>query len=372
MENNEWVPIHNLEISRQGEIRTRDGKHLDPQPSRDGYVSVGCLINGERKRALAHRLVALAWIPNPESKPLVNHINGDRSDNRVANLEWATPKENADKKVFPSTSNPRNSRAVIQMSLDGAELHTWQSVKEAATARGTLNTAEIIKCCRGERSSCLGYVWKYADAATIAGEIWRTATTNKGLYQISSEGRIKNRNGALLAGTKNGMGYLMIKACNALVHRLVAIAFPDLCPKGEGCEIVNHKDGNKTNNRVTNLEWTSSSGNLRHASSMGLLKTTAVKCLKADGSVQLFSSVESASRQTGVNRRGIWAAHTGKFSQAGGFRWEKISDRAEIEQYELAQFLDKAHAESEAEKERASKAPTYGLSDEDMDALLAF
>ena len=60
---------------------------------RSGYILTEFKINGMRKHARVHVLVSRAFIPNPENKPYVNHINGIKHDNRAVNLEWATPKE---------------------------------------------------------------------------------------------------------------------------------------------------------------------------------------------------------------------------------------------------------------------------------------
>ena len=61
----------------------------------EGYKRVKLTQNGKRKSFLIHRLVALAYIPNTYNKPIVNHINSNRTDNRVENLEWVTHKENS-------------------------------------------------------------------------------------------------------------------------------------------------------------------------------------------------------------------------------------------------------------------------------------
>lgn len=66
-----------------------------PTPDKDGYLCVGIKINGKNTTRKIHRLVAEAFIPNPENKPEVNHKNGVKSDNRIDNLEWATAKENS-------------------------------------------------------------------------------------------------------------------------------------------------------------------------------------------------------------------------------------------------------------------------------------
>lgn len=93
----EWVnspvfPDH-YEVSSLGEVRNSNGKVLKPNTDKYGYLYYVLCVDGIRKTVKAHRLVANAFIDNPENKPTVNHLNGIRHDNRVSNLEWATWKE---------------------------------------------------------------------------------------------------------------------------------------------------------------------------------------------------------------------------------------------------------------------------------------
>lgn len=83
--------LDDYEITRKGQvINKHTGKTLKPQPNDKGYgrVHIG------RKFYFVHRLVAELYVPNPDGKPQVNHINGDKTDNRADNLEWVTNKEN--------------------------------------------------------------------------------------------------------------------------------------------------------------------------------------------------------------------------------------------------------------------------------------
>ena len=83
------------EVDRQGNIyRIGNDKPKYQSVNRDGYKVVGLWKNNKSTAKTVHRLIALAFLPNPENKPCVNHINGDKQDNRLENLEWATYSEN--------------------------------------------------------------------------------------------------------------------------------------------------------------------------------------------------------------------------------------------------------------------------------------
>lgn len=73
----------------------RKGVMLTPQKDRDGYLLVGLKRGGKEYKAKVHRLVAEAFIPNYDNKPIVNHLDGDKGNNAVNNLEWCTDRENS-------------------------------------------------------------------------------------------------------------------------------------------------------------------------------------------------------------------------------------------------------------------------------------
>lgn len=96
-----WKPVRGYEeryeVSNLGNVRNKETLNvLKPQTNRYGYLQVNLYVCGHstRKMKTVHRLVAEAFIPNPENKPFIDHINTIRTDDRVENLRWVTAKEN--------------------------------------------------------------------------------------------------------------------------------------------------------------------------------------------------------------------------------------------------------------------------------------
>lgn len=81
-------------IREDGVVTSRFGRTINPQVGRNGYIRVELWSNGRGRKYLLHRLLAAAFIPNPEGKPQVNHIDGDPANNDLGNLEWVTQSEN--------------------------------------------------------------------------------------------------------------------------------------------------------------------------------------------------------------------------------------------------------------------------------------
>lgn len=149
-------------VSTEGEVRKDKTNYILTQSVQQDYKFVTLLINGHQKRMRVHRMVAETFIPNPLQKPYVNHINGNRGDNNVENLEWVTPAENSQHAVAQGLWNKGKSRPVVQYNLDGIEMATYPSAAEAARQTGC-SQSKITMCCRRQRETTNDYQWRYFD-----------------------------------------------------------------------------------------------------------------------------------------------------------------------------------------------------------------
>ena len=121
-----------------------------------GYVQYQPVKDNKKKEYKAHRLVAKAFLPNPDDKLEVNHIDGDKHNNRIDNLEWATTSEN---QVHAHYVLGKGIKAIKQLARNGNYIRTWRSIKEASATLG-IDASDISNASRGKRLSAGGYKWQ--------------------------------------------------------------------------------------------------------------------------------------------------------------------------------------------------------------------
>ena len=136
-----------------------------------GYPVVVLSKNGKHATKYVHRLVADAFIPNHDNKPLINHIDGCKTNNAVVNLEWVTARENvthahinglADVSKAWRASVEKSRIPVVQMDMDGNVICEFSSSAKAGKAVHAGHST-ILECARGLRDSAGGYKWRFSD-----------------------------------------------------------------------------------------------------------------------------------------------------------------------------------------------------------------
>ena len=146
-----------------GSIRNCKGKILKANPNQSGHLLVNLYDNeGRSKKALVHRLVAIAFIENSDNLPCINHKDEDKTNNCVDNLEWCTVAynnsySNLGENLYKATNN--YPIGVIQYSLSGEELARFSSYSEAEKNTG-VDHGGISACCRGKQKTAGGFIWK--------------------------------------------------------------------------------------------------------------------------------------------------------------------------------------------------------------------
>lgn len=154
------VGFEKYEVSNLGRVRNvKSGRILKPRLRRDGYLEHLLYKNNKQKHLLLHRILATAFVDNPEGKPYVNHIDENKTNNDLNNLEWCTVRENNVHGTRIKRAAEKLFKKVIQLDLDDNVLNEFESIKQAGQETGT-NAGDISNCCNGRSKSAGGFKWR--------------------------------------------------------------------------------------------------------------------------------------------------------------------------------------------------------------------
>lgn len=270
-----WMPVpdyNNYKISNMGRLWNSIKKRITTGIcNRDGYVHVKLYENKNSRTFKLHRLVAQVFIPNPENKSEVNHL-GDKTDNKVSMLVWATHKEN----VAHSNEHIRTPYTRKVHRLD-------PETKEILQTYDQINDVEIDGFQRKKVSDCInkcknrhthgGFGWSADienDESIIEGEIWADLSQSKDPeiskftnYEVSDKGRIRKRNTGRLMKLKKEHGVSIschtIKDKKYQIYRLMMFAFN--IPNPNNKSDVDHINSDPGDHRLENLRWATKAEN---------------------------------------------------------------------------------------------------------------
>ena len=191
MKNDEWTDIKGYEnlyqISKEGEEKSlyfNKEKILKQHIMKNGYHQVSLYKDGIKTKFLVHRLVALNFLPNPNSLPQVNHIDGNKSNNSIENLEWISQIDNmkhafennlvttiTEKKKVACSENGKKAfqvflqkhrKPVLQFDKNENFIQKWTYASEASQVLN-IDTSSILKCCQQQRKTAGGFKWQFED-----------------------------------------------------------------------------------------------------------------------------------------------------------------------------------------------------------------
>lgn len=183
-----WRQIRNYHysVSNDGKVRNDlNGCLLKGWLNAYGYYMIDLSVNNKKVRFPLHRLIAEAFIPNPDNKPCIDHINTIRTDNRIDNLRWVTFKENINNPLTlerlrrttfrKGDENPKTmtgkfgklnpvSIPVVQYNLQGEYVAEYECARGAMRATHIACTS-ITRCCRNQMKTAGGFYWRYKEGA---------------------------------------------------------------------------------------------------------------------------------------------------------------------------------------------------------------
>jgi hypothetical protein len=345
-----WKPIEefpNYHVSNFGNVKNIVSNKILKKCLKGGYHSLSLTNNDIRKNVKIHRLVAFAFIKNEENKTDVNHKDKNKLNNHIDNLEWMTRRENNQHKSLGLIYKSNKNKQVVRIDKnDGNIIEQYNSIEDAGKWAFENDLTKTIhngrnaigNCVNGLSAIAYGFKWEYVENKDFENEEWKEVNLDNLFngkiewnkkYFVSNLGRFKNSSGTIMDNYKvnlNGYIRVYIYKKTFLLHRLVAFTFLE---NMENKEQVNHKDGNKINNRVDNLEFVTNKENQihKHETGLGNNFTRAVNQYDLSGNyIKTHTSIALASKDVNLSKGSIQGVLSGYRKTAGGFIWKYLDE----------------------------------------------
>jgi hypothetical protein len=294
---------NNYGISRNGQVvNLNTNEWLGGSENDSGYPIVNLIGNdGKNHIESIHALLAKIFIPNPENKPTVDHINRTKTDYDINNLRWATYKEQAENRTKPDY---KRGRPVYQLNIEDPTIiiTKWDSATVAAE-NFNINHTAIIQAINDEGTS-VGFRWQYCDVFDDNPKTLWVPLEIEGyeIIYVSDTGLIKTHHNYITKGskTKKYRYHNLIPIDGSkeyktvMVHKLILLGFLGENPG----KVPNHLNGIKDDNRLENLEYATQKESVRHAVETGLIKSRAVNQYTLEGIfIKKFINANEVYRQ---------------------------------------------------------------------------
>lgn len=323
------------EISKDGVLRNKESGCITRgslTASETYRFNMRSTVDGKNRSPYRYQIVGIVFLgPPPTPQHTIDHLDRKHWNDVLENLAWATKAEQAANQTRPKFHSKAKPVTII-CPRTGQELASFSTIArffECPRMNPTKiphskNNAACIygACVKGHIAH--GYRWKYC-TEPLPGEIWKDVQVKTGTVKVSNKGRIVNFQGTITNGSANRQGYKIVSlhAIKYSIHRLVMAAF-----HGEDkTRVVNHKDGDKTNNKLENLEYMTHQENAIHAVETGLRKTRyygkRIQQIdpRTDQVIAEFASGAEAGRAVHRRPNYIISICNGVGDKSAGFWW---------------------------------------------------
>jgi NUMOD4 motif./HNH endonuclease. len=323
----QWKPIPGYTqyiVSEYGDVYSLNAKIL-LKPSKAVYYAVTLANNKKNKFHSVHSLVYRSFVGEIKEGNVIDHIDRNKFNNHVSNLREATTTENCLNKV----AQPRNNLKILQKSLEGTVIKCWNNWREIILDHPSYKKCTLLDCCAGQYKSLYGFKWEYEQEykvtdtnsfhpiKAINGETFSN-------YKINENGTVISKKNTVIRGTNNIYHLVQLrsdtnKRISLTTHRLVAITFLE---NPNNYPMVNHKDENKLNNHVSNLEWCTASYNSSYSRGKSVQKLD----IKTGEVIATYNSLLEVAASVGKKIScGIIPVCKGLNKTAYGFKWRYAS-----------------------------------------------